>query len=77
MNIIEAFLTFPFLQRALLAGIIVAVLAGLLGVFVVLRRMAFFSDAMAHIALAGIAIGLLVGWLPFWSALVVSIIAAV
>lgn len=46
-----------FLLRALLAGIGVALVAGLLGVFIVWRRMAYFGDTLAHTALLGIAIG--------------------
>ena len=53
-----------FLLRAVLAGIGVAVVAGPLGSFVVWRRMAFFGDTLAHSALLGIAIGLLLGFNP-------------
>jgi zinc transport system permease protein len=53
-----------FLLRAVLAGIGVAVVAGPLGSFVVWRRMAFFGDTLAHSALLGIAIGLLLGLNP-------------
>jgi len=49
-----------FLLRALLAGLGVAVAAGPLGCFIVWRRMAYFGDAMAHSALLGIAVGLLI-----------------
>lgn len=48
-----------FLIRALLAGFLVASVAGLLGVFVVWRRMAFFGDTMSHSALLGVALGIL------------------
>ena len=48
-----------FLLRALLGGIGVAVVAGPLGAFVVWRRMAYFGAAMAHSALLGVALGLL------------------
>ncbi len=50
-----------FLVRALAAGFGLAVLAGPLGSFVVWRRMAYFGDTLAHSALLGIALGLLVG----------------
>ena len=50
-----------FLLRALLGGLGVAVVAGPLGAFVVWRRMAFFGAAMAHSALLGVALGLLLG----------------
>ncbi|PID46511.1 MAG: hypothetical protein CSB47_03570 [Proteobacteria bacterium] len=48
-----------FIIRALIAGSLVAATAGLLGVFVVWRRMSFFGDTLAHSALLGVAIGLL------------------
>ncbi|MCB2082286.1 MAG: metal ABC transporter permease [Rickettsiales bacterium] len=51
----------PFLIRALLAGIGVALIAGPMGCFVVWRRMAYFGDSLAHSALLGIALGLLLG----------------
>ncbi len=52
-------LQLPFMQRALLAGLLLGLLLSRLGVYVTLRRMAFFSDGIAHAALAGAAVGLL------------------
>lgn len=49
------------MQRALLAGIIVSVAAGMVGVFVVLRGLAFLGDAVAHTQLAGAAVALVLG----------------
>lgn len=48
-----------FLLRALLGGVAIAVVAGPMGAFVVWRRMAYFGAAMAHSALLGVALGLL------------------
>ncbi len=48
-----------FLIRALIAGSLVAATAGLLGVFIVWRRMAFFGDTLSHSALLGVALGML------------------
>ena len=53
--------SFEFMQRALLAGIVVSIAAGMVGVFVVLRGLAFLGDAVAHTQLAGAAIALVVG----------------
>ena len=50
-----------FLLRAFLAGLGVVLLAGPLGCFVVWRRMAYFGDSLAHNALLGVALGLLLG----------------
>src|SRR5947207_11045778 len=54
--------TEPFMQRAFLAALFLAPLCALLGVFVIARRMAFFSDTVSHSALAGVALGF---WLGF------------
>jgi zinc/manganese transport system permease protein len=57
-------LQFPFMQRALLAGLLSGSLGGLLGSFTVLRQLSFFSDALGHSALLGISLGLLLGLNP-------------
>lgn len=54
----------PFLVRALAAGIGVAVIAGVIGCFVVWRRMAYFGDSLAHSALLGVALGFAIGISP-------------
>ena len=56
---ISGIFQFEFLQNAFLTGIIIGVLAPLVGVFVVVRRMSMISDALSHVALAGIAFSLL------------------
>jgi zinc transport system permease protein len=69
-------LQLPFMQRALLAGLVLGLLLSYLGIFVILRRMAFFSDGIAHAALAGAAIGLLTRFSPLLSALAFSMLLA-
>lgn len=64
----------PFFQRAILVGVMMAVAAALLGIFVVVRRMAFFTDAVAHASITGVAIALLIGVHPFIGAVVVSML---
>lgn len=54
-------LQYPFMVRGLIASLLVGIVCGTIGCFVVLRGMAFFGDAMAHSILPGIAIGYLVG----------------
>ncbi len=51
----------PFILRAVIAGIGVAVIAGAIGCFVVWRKMAYFGDSLAHSALLGVALGLVLG----------------
>lgn len=48
-----------FLFRALLAGLLIAIIAGPLGVFILWRRMAYFGDTLSHSAILGVALGLL------------------
>lgn len=66
-----------FLIKAVMAGIGIAIICGVMGCFVVWRRMAYFGDSLAHSALLGIAIGLAVGISMSLSILVISIIFAI
>ena len=58
-----------FFMRAIIAGIISGFLCAFIGVFVILRKMAFFSHAIAHISLTGVAIGFLVNVNPLATAI--------
>jgi ABC-type Mn2+/Zn2+ transport system permease subunit len=73
-------LSYPFIVRGLIAAIIVGTVCSVLGTYVVLRRMAFFGDALAHTILPGVAIGYLLGGgahAPlFWGGLVAGILAS-
>ncbi|MEG0831244.1 MAG: metal ABC transporter permease [Acidaminococcaceae bacterium] len=65
-----------FMQRAWVAGIIVALICPLIGSFLVLRRQSMIGDGLGHIAFAGVAGGALMGLQPVVSAAVVTIVAA-
>ncbi len=69
-------LTYTFVQYAFLGGISMAMLAGMLGPFVVQSRQSIASDMFAHVALAGIGAALLVGASPWWGALPALIIVS-
>jgi zinc transport system permease protein len=69
-------LTYTFVQYAFWGGISMAVLAGLLGPFVVQSRQAIASDMFAHVALAGIGGALIAGVSPWWGALPALIITS-
>ena len=69
-------LTFSFMHRALIAGIAIAILCSVVGLFLVLRRYSLFGDAIAHSSFGGIALGLLAGVYPLWTAYAVSIASA-
>ena len=72
----EALLSYGFLQRALLAGVFIAIACGLLGVFLILRRDAMIGHGLAHVAFAGIALGLFLNWMPLLVALIIAVITA-
>ncbi|AND41530.1 MULTISPECIES: metal ABC transporter permease [Cytobacillus] len=56
---IAGILQYEFLQNAFLTGIIIGIIAPLLGVFIVVRRLSLIADALSHVTLAGIAASLL------------------
>jgi len=68
---------FSFMQRALIAGTAIAILCSVIGLFLVLRRYSLFGDAIAHSSFGGIALGLLAGVYPLWTAYGVSLASAV
>lgn len=57
MSDLLAALSLPFFQRAFVAGLLIALSSGLLGVFVVQRRLSFLGDGLAHAAFGGMGIG--------------------
>ena len=70
-------LQYEFMLRALAGGVLVGVLAPILGIFVVLRRFSLIADTLAHVALMGVAIGLATRFLPSVVALVAATIGAI
>jgi zinc transport system permease protein len=56
---------YPFMQRALIGGVLAGLTGGLLGSFTVVRQLSFFSDALGHSTLLGISIGIVCVVLPF------------
>ena len=65
-----------FMQTALLGSLVISVTCSVLGVYVVLRRMAFFSDAVAHTALPGLVVAYLQGWNLLGGAVVAGVATA-
>jgi zinc transport system permease protein len=67
---------FAFMQRALFAALIIGVVCGVLGFFVILRRLAFIGVGISHSALGGVAVGLLLGIHPLVSGAIFAIAVA-
>ncbi len=72
---IEA-LSLGFFQRALVAGVLLSALCGVLSVFVILRRMAFVGVGISHSAFGGVALGFLLGLDPLWSGIGFAVMVA-
>lgn len=76
MPILEIF-QYDFMIRALLAGLMIAIVTPLIGGFLVVRQMSIMADALAHVALAGVAVGLFIGFNPILTTLGVTVLVAV
>jgi ABC-type Mn2+/Zn2+ transport system permease subunit len=70
-------LQYDFILRALIASVIVGFVCSILGVYIVLRGMAFLGDAMAHTILPGVVIAFLLGWPLAVGALILGLLTAV
>lgn len=66
---IEA-LTYGFMQKALFGGLAIALACGIIGPFLVLRKLSLLGDGLAHLSFGGIAIGMLLGVNPLLAALI-------
>ncbi len=76
MSPIELFGT-DFMQRALLAALFTGLAAPAVGTYLVQRRLALMGDGIGHVAVTGVALGLLTGTSPTWTAVAVAIFGAV
>ncbi|GAA2655113.1 metal ABC transporter permease [Streptomyces aculeolatus] len=71
------FLEPPFMQRALLAALLVGIAAPAVGIYLVQRRQAIMGDGIGHVALTGVALGFLLNTSPVWTAVLVAAAGAV
>lgn len=69
-------LTAEFFQRALIGGALIAITAPLMGLFLVLRRLAMIGDTLSHVSIAGVALGFLINVYPVAVGLVFAIVAS-
>ena len=76
MTIWELF-SLPFMQRALVAALLTGLAAPAIGTFLVQRRLALLGDGIGHVAVTGVALGLLTGTSPTWTAVAVAVLGAV
>ena len=65
-----------YMQLALVAGLVVAACAPLIGAFLVEKQLSLLGDGLGHLAFAGVAVGLLLAVSPLWAALVVTVLGA-
>lgn len=72
-----ALFSLPFMQRALVAALLTGLAAPAIGTFLVQRRLALLGDGIGHVAVTGVAIGLLTNTSPTWTAVVVAVLGAV
>lgn len=70
-------LSYGFVQKALIAGVAVAIICSFMGAFLVLRRYALFGDGIAHVSFGGVAVGLFLGVFPVWTAYVLAILGGI
>ncbi|POX64087.1 ABC transporter [Streptomyces sp. Ru62] len=71
------FLNYAFMQRALLAAVLVGITAPAIGIYLVQRRQALMGDGIGHVAMTGVGLGFLLSTSPVWMATAVSVLGAV
>lgn len=76
MNFLEALTTYNFLQNALITAILVGVMSGIIGSFIILRGMSLMGDAISHAVLPGVAIAYMLGINILIGASIFGILAA-
>ena len=77
-EIFPYFFKMEMFQRAFLAAIMVTIVAGFLGVFLMMQNLALIGDGLAHVSFGGVAVGVVLGATsPLWYALIFSITAAI
>ncbi|MGO1059487.1 metal ABC transporter permease [Planococcus sp. FY231025] len=77
MEFIEGIIQYDFLQKALLTSIMVGVICGVIGCFIILRGMALMGDAISHAVLPGVAIAYALGINFFFGAVFTGVLTAI
>lgn len=68
---------YGFMRQAFQASFLIALIAPVLGLFLILRRQTLLADTLSHVSLVGVALGLLVGVEPTWMNILVAVIASI
>ena len=76
MDFFQDVLVYAFLQKALITSVVVGIICGVIGSFIILRGMALMGDAIAHAILPGVAISYILGINYFYGAVVVGVLTA-
>lgn len=76
MEFLSALLAHPFLQSAVLAGMLASIGCGVMGTYVVVKRIVFVAGGIAHSVLGGMGAALYYGYNPLAGALIAAVIAA-
>ena len=72
------FFKMEMMQRSLIASIMVTIVAGILGVFLIIQNLSLIGDGLAHVSFGGVAVAIVLGATnPLWYALLFSVIAAI
>ncbi|MCP3739588.1 iron chelate uptake ABC transporter family permease subunit [Rossellomorea sp. BNER] len=77
MNFIEAIIQYDFLQKALITSVMVGIICGVIGCFIILRGMALMGDAISHAVLPGVAISYMFGINFFVGAVASGVLTAI
>ncbi|HEY0781081.1 MAG TPA: metal ABC transporter permease, partial [Thermoanaerobaculia bacterium] len=75
-GLLQALATYPFLQHAVVAGVVASVLCGVIGTFVVVKRLTFLADGISHAAFGGMGVCFYLGLDPLLGAVAVALAAA-
>src|SRR5699024_9923277 len=76
LQFVQDIMNYEFLQKALFTSIMVGILCGVIGSFIILRGMALMGDAISHAILPGVAISFMLGINYFYGAVLMGIITA-
>ncbi|MCU7556857.1 metal ABC transporter permease [Macrococcus capreoli] len=82
MSLIDALLQFDFIRYSFISGMLIGILAPLIGTFIVVRRLSLIADALSHVTLGGIAFGMLLTKVlafainPIWTGILFSVVGS-